>query len=306
MHTGVSAAQYGNGIGAAYGGTNQIVQCGDNCGVVSGGNPALAPETADTWSLGLTLTPVALPTLTASIDYFRIHLEGAIGTVPESVTLQRCLLTGDPVLCSQIVRSAGGALSGASGAAGGYILHSAVNTGAALVSGIDLQGTYRMQMGKWGALVASLNGNWLEHNITTPYRGAPSYDCAGLFGNTCLNGSVNARWRHVLRITWEMPWQVQLSAQWRFIGATQYDNNSAQALLQNQEAGFYDPLLMHVGSESYLDLTSVWLANAHFQVRFGVSNVFDRDPPLIAEEASYQAGISTLSRPTTSWDEVSS
>jgi outer membrane receptor protein involved in Fe transport len=290
MHTGVTAAQYGNGIGPAYGGTSKIPQCFAGCGVVSGGNPSLAPETADTWSLGVTLTPTALPAFTASIDYFRIHLEGAIGTVPDSVTLQQCLLTGDPGLCSQIVRTPAGGLSATSATGSGYILHSAVNTGAALVSGIDLLGNYRMPMGRWGALVAILNGNWLQHNTTTPYRSAPSYDCAGLFGNTCLNGSVNARWRHILRLTWEMPWNMQVSTQWRFIGATQYDNNSGQVLLQDQEAGFYDQLLTHVGSSSYLDLTAIWLAGAHFQVRFGVSNIFDKDPPVIPEEASYQAG----------------
>ncbi|MBS0579007.1 MAG: TonB-dependent receptor [Proteobacteria bacterium] len=290
MHTGVTAAQYGNGFGPAYGGTNTVLQCGNNCGVVTGGNAALAPETADTWSLGVTITPTALPGFSASVDYFRIHLEGTIGTVPELVTLQRCLLTGDPALCSQIVRTSAGALSAANPAGGGYILRSAVNTGTALVSGIDVQGNYRMALGRWGALVAGLNGNWLEHNTTTPYRSAPSYDCAGLFGNTCLNGSVNARWRHILRVTWEMPSHLQLSAQWRFIGATQYDNNSTQELLLGQEAGFYDPLLRHLGSVSYLDLTGVWQAGAHFQFRLGVTNVFDKDPPLIPQEASYQAG----------------
>ena len=34
------------------------------CGQVSSGNPDLAPETADTWSLGLSLTPTAFPNFT--------------------------------------------------------------------------------------------------------------------------------------------------------------------------------------------------------------------------------------------------
>jgi iron complex outermembrane recepter protein len=84
----------------------------------------------------------------------------------------------------------------------------------------------------------SLTGSWLQHNSSTPYRSAPSYDCADLFGNTCLNGSVNPRWRHNMRLTWETSWRMRLSAQWRFIGATAFDNNSTQILLQNQEEGF--------------------------------------------------------------------
>lgn len=206
LHTGLSAGQYGNGIGQAYGGTSTVPQCAVNCAVLTGGNPALQAESADTWSTGLLLTPRGLENAGISIDYFHINLRGEIGSVPESVTLQQCLTTGDPILCKQIVRAPSGALSGSTVAGGGYILANAVNTGRALVSGIDLLLNYRTNLpAPWGALALKLNGNWLEHNAATPYRSAPRYDCAGLYGNTCLNGSVNPAWRHNLRLTWELP-----------------------------------------------------------------------------------------------------
>lgn len=86
--------------------------------------------------------------------------------------------------CSRIVRTSAGALSGPTVAGGGYIAQWGINTGTALVSGIDVQANYRLPLpGRWGALV-------------TP------------------------TWRHNLRVTWEMPWQLRLSAQWRFIGST--------------------------------------------------------------------------------------
>jgi outer membrane receptor protein involved in Fe transport len=290
IHTGVSAAQYGNGFGPAVGGTNTIVQCGIGCGVVAGGNPQLAPETADTWSLGLTFTPTALPTLAGSLDYFHIHLKGGIGTVPEDVTFQQCLATGDPVLCSQIVRTPAGALSAASVDSGGYILANAVNTGAALVSGADVQLNYRQSLpGRWGAVTLSLTGSWLQHHTSTPYRRAPNYDCAGLFGPTCLNGSVNPTWRHILRVNWETRWNMLFSAQWRFIGSTGFENNSPQALLRN-EKGFYDPVLTHIPSYNYLDLSAIWAVTRYAQVRVGVNNVFDKDPPFVPLEVSGAAG----------------
>lgn len=291
VHTGVTAAQYGNGLGPATGGTNTIAQCSQGCGVVAGGNPQLAPETADTWSLGVTFTPTALPTFSASIDYFRIRLKGEIGTVPESVTLQQCLATGDPALCSQIVRTPAGGLSGASVAGGGYILGTAVNTGAALVSGADAQLDYRQALaGGWGTVTLSMRGTWLQRQASTPYRSAPSYDCAGLFGATCLNGSINPTWRHILRVTWATPWNLQLSAQWRFIGSTTFDNNSTQSLLQNQEEGFYDPGLTHIPNYSYLDLSAIWALTRSVQAHLGVSNVFDKDPPFVPLEVSGAAG----------------
>jgi outer membrane receptor protein involved in Fe transport len=290
QHTGITAAQYGNGIGPAFGGTNTVPQCPFECGVVTGGNAALAPETARTWSLGLTVTPTAVPALTGTIDYFHIRLEGAIGTVPEAVTLQQCLATGNPALCSQIVRTPAGGLSGANVADGGYILATSVNTSAALLSGIDVQADYRQRLGRWGALTESLTGTWLQHNIATPYRTAPSYECAGLFGNTCLNGSVNPKWRHNLRVSWETPWRMQLSLQWRFIGGTRFDNNSSQPLLQNQEEGFFDPFITRIADISYVDLSAVWTASRRMQLRAGVSNLFDKDPPFLPLDASGRAG----------------
>ena len=297
LHTGITAAQYGNGIGTAVGGTSSIPQCVGVCGALSGGNPGLAPERADTWSLGVTLTPAAIPTLTGSIDYFHIDLKGAIATVPASVTLQQCLATGDPTWCSQIVRTPAGALSGANVAGGGYILQTDTNTGTALVSGIDLQMNYSQPLApRWGVLTASLIGSWLQHNSSTPYRSAPSYDCAGLFGLSCLNGSVSPTWRHNLRVTWETPWNAQFSAQWRFIGHTSFDNNSSQIPLQNQEEGFYDPVLTHIPNYSYLDLTAVWAVTRHVQLHAGVNNLFDKDPPFLPADVvgGNLSGINTF------------
>jgi outer membrane receptor protein involved in Fe transport len=290
-HTGVNAAQYGDGIGPAFGGTSKIAQCAFlGCGRVGGGNPALTPEAADTWSVGVTLTPTPIPSLFASVDYFHIRLKKEIGTVPDTITLYQCLNSGDPTVCSQVVRTAAGTLNGGL-SGGGYILGNSVNTGEAAVAGIDVQGGIRQSLpGRWGTLTANLSGSWLLHNTSTPYQGAQGFDCAGLFGNTCLNGSVNPKWRHNLRVTWETPWNAQLSAQWRFVGHTDFDNNSSQALLQNQEEGFFDPVLTRIPSYSYLDLSAVWAVTRNLQVRIAVDNVFDKDPPLVPQEVSVAAG----------------
>jgi outer membrane receptor protein involved in Fe transport len=282
-HTGITAAQYGDGFGPAVGGTSTIAQCPFGCGSAVGGNVQLAPETADTWSVGFTLTPAALAGFTATVDYFHILLKREIGTVPGSISLQQCLATGDPTSCGQVVRTPLGALSGANVAGGGYVLENDVNTGTALVSGIDLQLNVRWPLpGAWGALTASLVGTWLQHDSSTPFQGAPSYDCAGLFGNTCLGGSVGPKWRHNLRVSWETPWNLQLSAQWRFIGPTSFDNNSSQPALQYAEEGFFDTMVTHIPGYSYVDLSAIWAASSRVQVRAGIGNLLDKDPPLVA------------------------
>ena len=288
-HTGVTAAQYA--VNPATG-INSVTQCvSGQCGQVIEGNTQLKPEVASTWSLGLSVTPTALPGFSASLDYYHIRLTDQIGNYPFATILNGCLLDNNPIYCSQIVRTPGGALTGATVAGGGYMIQKDFNLGLSVVSGFDLQMNYRYALpAGWGTLTALLNGAYLWHDTFSPYPGAGSYDCAGLFGSTCQNGSVNPRWRHNLRVSWETPFNVLLSAQWRFIGPTTFDNNSTNPLLQGAEEGangsneafpYYDQYNARIPGYSYLDLTAVWHALNQLEVRAGVTNVLDKDPPVL-------------------------
>ena len=291
-HTGVTPAQYGDGIHA-----NNITQCvSGQCGQVIEGNTQLKPEQADTWSLGLTLTPGALPGFSASLDYYHIKLTNQVGNYPFATILNGCLLDNNPIYCSQIVRTPAGALTGATVAGGGYFVQKDFNLGVSVVSGFDLEMNYRHDLARWGTLSATFNGAYLWHDTTTPYPGSGTFDCAGLFGSTCSNGSVNPRWRHNMRVSWETPLNVLLSAQWRFIGPTTFDNNDNNPLLLFAEEGAYDQFNARIPGFSYLDLTAVWHATKQFEVRLGVTNVLDKDPPIIPS-----LDISGNAGPANSW-----
>jgi iron complex outermembrane receptor protein len=54
----------------------------------SQGNPNLVPEVARTYTVGAVWTPEFVPGLTVSLDYFRIHLANAIGSIGPSSTIQ--------------------------------------------------------------------------------------------------------------------------------------------------------------------------------------------------------------------------
>jgi outer membrane receptor protein involved in Fe transport len=275
-HTGVTPAQYGS-----------IPQCvAGQCGEVIGGNPALKPEQADTYSIGITLTPTMLAGFTASIDYWHIAFFDLIGVYPGATLFESCLTTGNPQYCSQIVRnSVTGALTGATVAGGGYILQTNYNLGTSIESGIDVQASYRLGLGRWGSLTTTLNGTYLEHSISTPYPGAQSFDCAGLFGPDCNTNSVNPRWRHTLRASWQTPWdRLLLSANWRFIGATSLDNNSENPALMFSEFGEYDYIDARIPNYSYLDLAAIWPVWRNIELRAGVNNVLDKSPPIISSE----------------------
>jgi iron complex outermembrane recepter protein len=275
LHTGVTPAQYGNG-----GTTNTIPQCTANqCGQLLGGNPALLPENADSYTLGVNLTPTFLPSFTGSIDYYRISLAREIGTVGAPIILQNCLQTGDPTYCSQIVRDSSGSITGASIATGGYIQQTGVNIAAAAVKGIDLQANYRWALPRWGRLAFTLNGAQLLSTTATPMVGAHTYDCVGLYGQTC--GTLNPRWRHNLRMAWETPWDVTVSTYWRYIGSVSLDSNTSDPSLTN---GRFRSLDARLPAISYLDLSGSWQLNKAMQLRLGINNLFDKNPPIVTQD----------------------
>ncbi len=282
MNTGVTAAQYGDG-----GATNTIPQCVSNqCGQVIGGNPDLLPEEADTYSIGVTFSPAGMGFI-ASIDYYNIELTDAIDAIPGPFLFEQCLNSGDPRYCSQIVRTPLGALTGASVATGGYILQTSVNVAEANLEGIDVQLSYSLPLGEnAGALSFALNGATVLSADNTPLPGSgSSYDCAGLFGTTCE--TITPKWRHNLRISWQSPWDVDVSLNWRFIDGTSLDSNDPDPDLN---AGDFDEFNSHMPSVSYFDLSALWSFGTGTTLRTGINNIFDKDPPLISTNVSGTGG----------------
>ena len=288
---GVSAAQYAaSKAGAAVAGVNPIPQCvAGQCSQLQGGNPDLKPEQAETYTVGINFQPSFLPTFTGSLDYYHIAVRDEVGVLPASTILTNCANTGDPLYCSQIVRNPQtGGLNGANIANGGYIVQTNFNVGAVLASGIDLQLAYGQDLPQgFGNLHFEMNGTWVQHNISTPIPGGPSYDCAGLFGFTCQ--TVNPRWHHIFRATWNTIWDVSASATWRYIAGVHQDADTGNPLLANVNYA-YDAYNASIPSFSYLDLEATWHPNKILTIRAGANNILDKDPPLLVSQAGLVAG----------------
>jgi outer membrane receptor protein involved in Fe transport len=277
---------YGNGT------TTDIIPqaVSGQLGQVQGGNPLLTPEKAKSYSAGFLFTPSVVPNLSGSVDFWQIRVDGEVGAYPATVLVQNCLATGNPIYCAGVVRtSTDFSLQGAAVATGGYIVQTNQNIASALASGIDLQFNYKHGLGRWGTLAWGFNGSYFIHNTTTPLPGGGSYDCAGLFGTTCQ--TVSPRWRHNLRTTWQTPGAgLDVSLAWRFIGKVGYDNNDPNPLLAGAEySGGYDFAVAQVPNVSYLDLHVAWHATNSLDVRGGIDNLFDRNPPIVTNP-SLQGG----------------
>ncbi|HEY1314162.1 MAG TPA: TonB-dependent receptor, partial [Steroidobacteraceae bacterium] len=241
--TGVTAVQFNSGS-IPQGTADQLSQ-------ETSGNSALKPEQADTYTLGVNFSPSQIPHLTGSIDYYHIQVKDEIGVIPYLVILSNCANTGDPTYCNQIVRSPStGSLTGNSTTSGGYVIQKDYNLGTAVVSGIDVQMSYKLDLPpSFGDVSFSLNGAYLLHNETQPLPGAHTYDCAGLFGETCQ--TVDPRWHHLFRTTWDTPWNISTSLTWRYIGSVSQDNNSSDPTLHFATWGAYDYFNAKIGAYNY-------------------------------------------------------
>ena len=260
--TGVSAAQYGNinpNPAAQYNGK-------------LGGNPNLLPETADTYSFGFIYKPSFVQNLTVSADYYNIKVEDVIGPLGGDVIINNCLTTQNPVFCTAIKRSATGSLWRTDD---GYIEDVNVNFGSISTKGIDVKARYKHDVGNLGSMRYSLEGTKVLEALTQPLTNGASFDCVGFYGSQC--GVPNPKWRHVFNATWATPWAgLDLTLRWRYIGTAKTEKASSDPQLR---ATFY-PETAVFDAYSYIDLSGAWVIKDKLNVRIGVNNVTDKDPPI--------------------------
>jgi outer membrane receptor protein involved in Fe transport len=75
-----------------------------------------------------------------------------------------------------------------------------------------------------------------------------------------------------------MPNGFGISGQWRYVGKVKAETLDPSETLHGDFN--FDPGL-HVASQSYFDLATTWTFGNHLNLRLGVNNLLDRQPPLI-------------------------
>jgi outer membrane receptor protein involved in Fe transport len=272
MRSGVTAAQYG-----------LIPICpADTCVTLGGGNLNLRPEVADTYTYGLVFAPTFLQGFTFTADYFDIYVDGYIGSVDAPTVINQCITFSEDYFCNLFHRDpTSGVLFGTDG----YIVATNQNTGYLQTSGMDFTSTYGFDLGNLlpgaldaGSINLSFVGTWLNSRRIEQLPGLGSYNCVGLFGPTC--GQPTPAWRHNLRATWSSPQgKATVSANWRYFGSANITTNEDNKFLQAE-----DPVLINrrITAYSYFDLAGTYKLFDAVDVRWGINNVFDRNPPVIA------------------------
>jgi len=245
--------------------------------VVSGANPTLVPEVADTWTAGFVVQPAVEGwpgRLQLSIDYYDIDITGSISTLGAQTIATRCY-QGATEFCSLITRDNNGVIT--------QINDVLENVARQITKGTDLELAYRQPLGPLGNMSFRLLGTYVANLITIDSAG--TLDRAGQTG--VRGGTMPGIPRYTLDglINW-VDGGFSTSLHSRFIPAGIYN----VAFIGPDQPGYSitNPASSnnnHVKSALYLDLITQYeisaSATSSFTVYGGVDNVANVDPPRV-------------------------
>ena len=251
-----------------------------SAGTISGGNPALREETADTYSIGAVWRPEfnidLLRNLSISVDYYKIDLKDAIGSITAPLVLSRCFnassstnptYSQDNIFCDLIDRSAEGNIA--------EIRAQSLNLAGYKTSGIDLQVDWRAEtsalgLPDGGELAINFVASRLETFKIQSLAGDPFLEYAGTIGNGQIdvNAISRPRWKSNLFATYSNgPFQIGMT--WRRIAAMRNAGNVGNAGTAKGVAG-----------RSYFDINFKVDVAEKFEFFGSIVNVGDTDPPV--------------------------
>ena len=234
---------------------------GGQIGVLTGGNAALAPETATTWVFGGVYSPAwarqgFASALSLEVNYYDIKVDGAIASIPAEVLLGRCAQGGDALSCAAINRTSSGSISAING--------TLLNTGGIRTRGIDATLTMRTRETGAGTFGLSVSGNYLlryeeivpatDGTTTTRYTGTE-------------RGSPDQAYPH---------FKGQATLDWD-IGpvAAAFTGRYIDDVVENQGG---NRLKSRFYGDVQLTFRPSWVSE-RFGLTLGVNNAFDTDPP---------------------------
>jgi outer membrane receptor protein involved in Fe transport len=253
--TGVTGAQYGTIPDSPAGQYNAIY----------GGNPDVNPEEADTISFGVVME--LTDNLTVSVDYSDISIEGAIGSVSPSFSLDNCISTGSPLLCSNINRnSTNGNLWIGSGADAPNVVSTTLNLGELATSGYDVIANYSMDT-PMGPLKIRTNIAIADTFDITEVVGFGTAECVGYWdgGGTC--GSPTFELQTVTSASLELP-KGNLTVTHRYLD-------------EIEDLGPFDS---PIDAQNYID-TAFSTSIGDITIYVGVNNLFDAEAPVLDDLA---------------------
>jgi len=245
-----------------------------------GGNPDLGPEESSSWTVGAVYSPEFIENLSIALDYYKIEVDGAIGSPNISSVINNCynspnfsspscaLIGGPaavdrPALQGSRFRDFGGVVVGVIGAPS--------NIATFETEGIDFDATWFTTLSS-GRLNVKLEGTYLRSYSYQSQEGQPIIELAGLYGvDPNFGGRVVAfpKLRSNLSLGYSTDnWDVSWTARY------QSNSDDSEALPEN--------VSNRTGTYVYHDVQGSYHLNTGLSFTLGVRNLFDKQPPYVS------------------------
>jgi outer membrane receptor protein involved in Fe transport len=263
------------------------------------GNPNLSSEVAKTYSFGFLLTPrfegPMARELGASVDYYHIKIDGAVGDVGLDAVLARCFnnnganasYSESNFYCQQIQRDSNGFIT--------LGREFSLNIGSYVTDGVDVEWHWGFDLAgiglpaKAGRINLQSYISYLRSLQVSGVPGIPNVDFAGSLGDTgtvaaadgtTVSDLAHPKWKATTTLGYTVG-PVSAAMRWRYIA-------SMSDLMDGPGSG--DP---GVPAYSYFDLDAQWQATRNIRVIAGLTNLSDKGPPrltgasLLTDAATY-------------------
>jgi outer membrane receptor protein involved in Fe transport len=245
---------------------------------VSGGNPDLVPEAADTFTAGIAFQGFGVfEGFRASVDYYDIDIADAISTLSATTIVNRC--RNQNTYCDRVTFNPNGSVA--------EVRTVFLNLNQLQTSGVDIELGYHLPLSGFGGAPGALDFNILATHVdhlTTIDITNLAIDRAGVTGNNVSGGGGVPNWQVNGLITYAAePLSVSLEA--RFIDAGLFD----ATLLGPEQEGYSVSAVNsintnHVASAVYFNLGATYKLggpkDSDVELFVGVQNLLDRDPPV--------------------------
>lgn len=244
------------------------------------GNLNLKPEKADSWSIGAVLSPRFVPGFTASVDYWRVKVKGAIESLSADDIINRCFegladfcaaITPDPANTARVL-----------------ISRQPINFSSILMRGLDFEAAYRTRIGNGSFNIRGLATRYLENTVTTGVPGFQPLNSVGTLGAGTGTQSITPKWIYRVSATYDTN-DYSVTGVARGVSSGRYDATGieCQTTCPVSTAQFPTYEDNSIGGATYFDLNTTF----KFDVRgdrdgeffVNITNLLDADPILLPE-----------------------
>lgn len=236
--------------------------------VMSGGNPNVNPEKADTVTFGAVYRPSWVPGFALSVDVFSIDIEGAIGQLGAQNIVDQCY-DGATQLCQYVHRDADGVIS--------VVDNLFINTDQSKTRGMDMEASYRRPVTLFGggeSLALRLLASYVDE-LSTQQAGASKVDRTGQTG---LGGGV-PDWQGTASLTYQRG-AFSATLQERYIAAGDYDATWTEGLqIDDNSIESYWLTNLQLGFDGE------WGERGQYRLSLNINNLFDVSPPVVGSFA---------------------